>query len=105
MSSGDLYRGRTRRQRNVAEKVAREWAERRATAEARQQATDLDAASAEAEVELLDPAAPSGGDAGSSEAARVRRAQRALAAAAHPGDRPAVPAGRGGGEPGRGGRR
>ena len=53
----DRYRGRTTRQRNVADKVAREWAERRAAAEVREQATDLDAASAEAEVELLDPAA------------------------------------------------
>ena len=32
----DRYRGRTTRQRNVAEKVAREWAERRAAAEARE---------------------------------------------------------------------
>jgi transcription-repair coupling factor (superfamily II helicase) len=53
----DKYRGRTTRQRNVAERVAREWAERRAVAEQREAATDLDAASAEAEVELLDPAA------------------------------------------------
>ena len=29
----DRYRGRTTRQRNVADKVAREWAERRAAAE------------------------------------------------------------------------
>ena len=98
MSGGDRYRGRTTRQRNVAQKVAREWAERRSAAEAREQATDLDAASAEAEVELLDPAARSTGEpAGSSEAARVRRAQRALAAAAHPGDRPAAGGGRGAG--------
>lgn len=53
--TGDRYRGRTTRQRNVAEKVAREWAERRAAAEAREPSTDLDGASAEAE--LLDPAA------------------------------------------------
>ena len=37
----DRYRGRTTRQRNVAEKVAREWAERRAAAEVREQAIDL----------------------------------------------------------------
>ena len=46
-----------RRQRNVADKVAREWAERRAAAEAAEREVDLDRASAEAEVELLDPAA------------------------------------------------
>ena len=53
----DRYRGRTTRQRNVADRVAREWAERRAAAEASEQRVDLDRASAEAEVELLDPAA------------------------------------------------
>src|SRR4051794_34934429 len=53
----DKYRGRRTRQRNVAEKVAREWAERRAVAEPGEAAVDLDRASAEAEVELLDPAA------------------------------------------------
>ncbi|HEX5828952.1 MAG TPA: transcription-repair coupling factor [Candidatus Limnocylindrales bacterium] len=53
----DRYRGRTTRQRNVAERVAREWAERRAAAEQAEQRVDLDRASAEAEVELLDPAA------------------------------------------------
>ncbi len=53
----DRYRGRTTRQRNVAEKVAREWAERRAAAEATDQELDLERASVEAEVELLDPAA------------------------------------------------
>jgi transcription-repair coupling factor (superfamily II helicase) len=53
----DRYRGRTTRQRNVAEKVARDWAERRAAAEQLGREVDLDRASAEAEVELLDPAA------------------------------------------------
>ncbi len=53
----DRYRGRTTRQRNIAEKVAREWAERRAAAEAREQDIDLDRVSVEAEVELVDPAA------------------------------------------------
>src|SRR5215208_5188022 len=53
----DRYRGRTTRQRNVASKVAREWAERRAAAEVTELEVDLDRASAEAEVELLDPAA------------------------------------------------
>ena len=53
----DRYRGRTTRERKLAEKVAREWAERRAAAEATEQQVDLDRASAEAEVELLDPAA------------------------------------------------
>ena len=48
----DRYRGRTTRQRNVAEKVAREWAERRAATTASEEAVDLDRASAEAEVEL-----------------------------------------------------
>jgi transcription-repair coupling factor (superfamily II helicase) len=53
----DRYRGRTTRQRNVAEKVAREWADRRAAAEATDKELDLEKASVEAEVELLDPAA------------------------------------------------
>ncbi|HEY3334961.1 MAG TPA: transcription-repair coupling factor, partial [Candidatus Limnocylindrales bacterium] len=53
----DRYRGRTTRQRNIAEKVAREWAERRAAAGATDQELDLEKASVEAEVELLDPAA------------------------------------------------
>ncbi len=74
MSTGDRYRGRTTRQRNVAERVAREWAERRAAAEVREQATDLDAASAEAEVELLDPAAHR--DAAGVASPRPRRVRR-----------------------------
>ncbi len=53
----DRYRGRTTRERKLAEKVAREWAERRAAAEALERQVDLDRASADAEVELLDPAA------------------------------------------------
>ena len=53
----DRYRGRTTRERKLAEKVAREWAERRSAAEAAERQVDLDRASAEAEVELLDPAA------------------------------------------------
>ncbi len=53
----DRYRGRTTRQRNIADRVAREWAERRAAAEAAEQRVDLDAGSVEAEVELLDPGA------------------------------------------------
>ncbi len=51
------YRGRTTRERKLADKVAREWAERRAAAEVAEREVDLDRASAEAEVELLDPAA------------------------------------------------
>ncbi len=53
----DRYRGRTTRERKLADKVAREWAERRAAAEVREREVDLDRASAEAEVELLDPGA------------------------------------------------
>ena len=53
----DRYRGRTTRERKLAEKVARDWAERRAASVAGEQQVDLDRASAEAEVELLDPAA------------------------------------------------
>ncbi len=84
MSSGDRYRGRTTRQRNVAERVAREWAERRAAAEVLEQATDLDAASAEAEVELLDPAVRP--DPVGAATSRPRRPRRA-ADASRPGDR------------------
>ncbi len=51
----DRYRGRSTRERRLAEKVAGEWARRRASAEAQERETDLDRASAEAEVELLDP--------------------------------------------------
>ncbi len=82
----DRYRGRTTRQRNVAEKVAREWAERRATAEVREAQVDLDRASAEAEVELLDPAAraPRDGE------AAVRRPARPLTAARGGADRTAT---------------
>ena len=82
----DRYRGRTTRQRNVAEKVAREWAERRAAAEAGEQQVDLDRASAEAEVELLDPAArPDAGARAAPSRARRRagaadRASQAIAA-------------------------
>jgi transcription-repair coupling factor (superfamily II helicase) len=53
----DRFRGRSTRERRLAEKVAREWSERRAAAEARERETDLDRASVDAEVELLDPAA------------------------------------------------
>ncbi len=53
----DRYRGRTTRERKLGDKVAREWAERRATAEISEGEVDLDRASAEAEVELLDPGA------------------------------------------------
>jgi transcription-repair coupling factor (superfamily II helicase) len=45
-------RGRTTRERRLAEKVAREWAERRAAGAAEAAATDLEHASVEAEVEL-----------------------------------------------------
>ena len=83
MTSGDRYRGRTTRQRNVADKVAREWAERRAAAEVTEAQVDIDQVSAEAEVELLDPAAR---PEGAIEAAKVRRAARA-ARAAKPSDR------------------
>ena len=87
----DRYRGRTTRQRNVADKVAREWAERRAAAEVREEATDLDAASAEAEIELLDPGArpPREGDG----AAAPRRSTRPVAASKR-GDGAAPRAGR-----------
>ncbi len=83
MTSGDRYRGRTTRQRNVADRVAREWADRRAAAEVGEAQVDLDRASAEAEVELLDPAAR---PEGAIEASRARRAARTKAAA-KPGDR------------------
>ncbi len=53
----DRYRGRTTRERKLADKVAREWADRRAAAEAAEREVDLDRASADADVELLDPAA------------------------------------------------
>ncbi len=89
----DRYRGRTTRQRNVADRVAREWAERRAAAEVGEQQVDLDRASAEAEVELLDPAArPDEGAADGASRAR-RKARGAPAAGA--GDRGA--SGRGAG--------
>ncbi|HET7829270.1 MAG TPA: transcription-repair coupling factor, partial [Candidatus Limnocylindrales bacterium] len=74
----DRYRGRTTRQRNVAEKVAREWAERRAAAEVTEQQVDLDRASVEAEVELLDPAARAPRE--PSEPAGARRPARPVAA-------------------------
>ncbi|HYM84894.1 MAG TPA: hypothetical protein VEY67_12160, partial [Candidatus Dormibacteraeota bacterium] len=45
-------RGRTTRERRLAEKVAREWAERRAAQVTPEAVVDLDRASAEAEVEL-----------------------------------------------------
>ncbi len=88
MTSGDRYRGRTTRQRNVADKVARDWAERRAAAEAQEQRVDLDRASAEAEVELLDPAARP--DTAADGASRVRRAARGPGPAKQ-GDRPKGP--------------
>ena len=56
------YRGRSTKERKLADKVAREWAERRAAAEATERDVDLDRVSAEAEVELLDPAARPAGD-------------------------------------------
>jgi hypothetical protein len=84
----DRYRGRTTRQRNVADRVAREWAERRAAAEAGEQRIDLDRASAEAEVELLDPAArPDTGGAGASGEASRARGKARRAPTARPGDR------------------
>jgi transcription-repair coupling factor (superfamily II helicase) len=54
---GDRYRGRTTRERRLAEKVAQEWAERRAAAAAKDVEVDLDRASAEAEVEVARGAA------------------------------------------------
>jgi hypothetical protein len=74
----DRYRGRTTRQRNVAEKVAREWAERRAAAEVTEHQVDLDRATVEAEVELLDPAARAPRE--PSEPAGARRPARPVAA-------------------------
>jgi len=65
------YRGRTTRERKLADKVAREWAERRAAAEVSEREVDLDRASVEAEVELLDPGARAD-DAPTSEASRQR---------------------------------
>ncbi len=79
MTSGDRFRGRTTRQRNVADKVARDWAERRAAAEITEAQVDLDGASAEAEVELLDPAAR---PEGAPQAAKARRAARAVSGTA-----------------------
>ncbi len=60
----ERYRGRSTRERKLADKIAREWAERRAAAEATEAAVDLDRASAEAEVELLDPASRGAGAGG-----------------------------------------
>ncbi|MEI7742460.1 MAG: transcription-repair coupling factor, partial [Chloroflexota bacterium] len=84
MTTGDRFRGRTTRQRSVADKVAREWAERRAAAEVTEAQVDLDRASAEAEVELLDPAArpeaPGGSGGGASRARRTVRAASSAAA-------------------------
>ena len=76
--SGDRYRGRTTRQRNIAEKVAREWAERRAASELTEKALDLEKASVDAEVELLDPAArhAANGEGGVATATKPRRAAR-----------------------------
>ncbi len=78
----DRYRGRTTRQRNVADKVAREWAERRAAAEATEQQVDLERASVEAEVELLDPAARPDVGTGQAKAAPRRRPTASRAGAA-----------------------
>jgi len=90
----DRYRGRTTRQRNVAEKVARDWAERRAAAEVSEGAVDIDAVSAEAEVELLDPGArPDAAEGGSAARRRARQAiparssDRTASAARGPGRR------------------
>ena len=71
------YRGRSTKERKLAERVAREWAERRAAAEATEREVDLDRASAEAEVELLDPAARSTGDEPAPRRAAPRPAARA----------------------------
>src|SRR5262245_36648421 len=92
--SGDRYRGRTTRQRNVAEKVAREWAERRAATEARQQELDLARASVDAEVALLDPAAPprgAGGEGGGAAAAAATANRPKRPGAARPTDRAGSP--------------
>ena len=71
----DRYRGRTTRQRNIAEKVSREWAERRAASELTEKELDLEKASVDAEVELLDPAArhATDGDASVATVARPKR--------------------------------
>lgn len=53
----ERYRGRSMRQRRLAEKVAREWAERREASAPAGREDDLARASVEAEAELLDPAA------------------------------------------------
>ncbi len=70
------YRGRSTRERRLAEKVAREWAERRAAAEAAEREVDLDRASADAEVELLDPAARPSADGPAAQPARPRTRER-----------------------------
>jgi len=94
VTSGDRFRGRTTRQRNVADKVARDWAERRAAAEVAEAQVDIDVVSAEAEVELLDPGAR---PEGAAEASKARRAARATSAA-----RPAARSGTGAGKGGAG---
>ena len=86
--SGDRYRGRTTRQRNIADKVAREWAERRAASELTDRELDLEKASVDAEVELLDPAArhTTDGEGSVATAARPKRP-----AAAGPSDHAGSP--------------
>jgi transcription-repair coupling factor (superfamily II helicase) len=73
------YRGRSTRERKLADKVARDWAERRAAAETTEREVDLDRASAEAEVELLDPAARATGDGPGSRRPPSRRLTRVRA--------------------------
>jgi transcription-repair coupling factor (superfamily II helicase) len=76
-----LGRGKTLRERRLAEKVAREWAERRASTTASEAAVDLDRASAEAEVELA--TRPDAAD-GQAAAGRARATERRAPTVARP---------------------
>ncbi len=83
----ERLRGRGTRARRVAEKVAREWAERRAAEAAAVDAVDLERASAEVEVEVAREAAERA-------AARPSPAARPSAVDRTPSGQRAIPAGR-----------
>ncbi len=87
----DRLRGRGTRERRVAEKVARDWAERRAAAAVTDAAIDLERESADAEVELAHEAA-----------GRLKAAERR---GARPGGAAPAPGAGAGSEPSRPGRR
>ena len=74
----DGLRGRSTRERKLAEKVAADWAARRAAAEKTEALVDIDRVSVEAEVELLDPAYRP--DKAAGEAASHKRAAASSAA-------------------------